>query len=285
MKTLLTITFTFIYFQSQAQNWIGNRNFLKLYEQSDIVVIGTISDITELPKDTTGLPGFTMPLKSLSLNNVKVLKGDFSRQLVYFKDIYNGCGYAPIIRQNYLSKGTIIFAKILNDSIFQIGSMNESPGDIANSILNYNGISASLTSVKMTNWFFESAKNKDIFKLLNSLISFKESPVYNKVDSINFTIAQRKWFYKKLLSFGGYDYDNEGIVSILARYKDEEYKRILKGYLIKLKNEPYSEVDDLMMSIYKATGNNELKKIIDKFENEWQEKMRKKLIQDFIARL
>lgn len=285
MKTLLTITLTFVYFHIQAQNWIGNRNFLELYDQSDIVVIGTLSDITELPKDTSDLSSFTMPLKSMSLSNVTVLKGDIDKQLVYFKDIYNGCGYAPILVENYLSRETLIFARIRNDSIFQIGSMNESPRDIANSILNYNRINSPLTSVKMTTWFFESAKNSDLFKLLNYLISFKEPPVFNKADSINFTNAQRNWLYKKLLSFDGYNYDNEGIVSLLARYKDEEYKKILKAYLVKLKNEPYSEVDDLMLNIYKATGNIELKKIIDKFQNEWRETVRKKLIQDFIARI
>jgi hypothetical protein len=285
MKTSLTITLTFIYFQVQAQNWIGNTNFLNLYEQSDIVVVGTVSDITELQKDTASLSSFTMPLKSLALTNVTVLKGYFDKQLVYFKDIFNGCGYAPILKENYLSKETLIFAKIRNDSIFQIESMNESPRDIGNSILNYTKISSSLTSIKMTNWFFESAKNNDLFYLLNSLISFEKSPLFNKVDSINFSIEQRNWLYTKLLSFDEYNYDNEGVISILAKYKDDTFKRILKGYLIKLKNEPYSGVDDLMLNIYKATGNNELKKIVEKFQKDWRENIRKKLIQDFIAKI
>ena len=285
MKTLLTIALTYVYFQVQGQNWIGNTNFLNLYEQSDIVVIGTLSDITELPKDTESLSSFTMPLKSLTLRNVTVLKGDFNKQLVYFKDIFNGCGYAPILKENYLSKETLIFAKIRNDSIFQIGSMNESPRDIGNSILNYNKISSSLTSIKMTNWFFESAKNNDLFYLLNSLISFEKFPLFNKVDSINFSIEQRNLLYNKLLSFDEYNYDNEGIISILAKYKDETYKRILKGYLIKLKNESYSDVDDLMLNIYKATGNNELKRIVDKFQKDWRENIRKKLIRDFIVKI
>ena len=137
----------------------------------------------------------------------------------------------------------------------------------------------------MTNWFFESVKNNDLFYLLNSLISFEESPLFNKVDSINFSIEQRNWLYNKLLSFDEYNYDNEGIISILAKYKDETYKRILKGYLIKLKNESYSDVDDLMLNIYKATGNNELKKIVEKFQKDWRENIRKKLIRDFIVKI
>lgn len=160
MKTVLTITLIFVYFQVKAQNWIGNTNFINLYEQSDIVVIGTVSDITGLPKDTASLSSFTMPLKSLTLSNVTVLKGEYGKQLIYFKDIFNGCGYAPLLKENYLSKETLIFAKIRNDSIFQIESMNESPRAIGNSILNYNKISSSLTSNKITNWFFEGAKKQ-----------------------------------------------------------------------------------------------------------------------------
>jgi hypothetical protein len=283
MKTLLIIILTFVCFQVQSQNWIGNSNFLKLFEQSDIVVIGTISDIVKFPKDTTRL----MPLKSLTLRNLTVLKGNFDKNLIYFEDFFNGCMYAPVLEEDFLNKETLIFAKICNDSIFQIESMNESPRDIWNSILNYNKISSSLTSIKMTDWFFECAKNDDMFYLLNELIRHKELPLFGKIDSINFTIEQRNWLYNKLLSFDRYDYHNNGITSILAKYNDETYRKILKGYLTRLRDEPnfYSDVDGLMLNMYEATGNIELKKIIEKFQKNWQEGIRKKLIGDFIVKI
>ena len=285
MKTLLTITLTFIYFQVQSQNWIGNQNFIDLFEKSDVVLIGTIAEQTELSKDTSNKSGFRMPLKSFTINNTTVLKGTFDKKLIYYKDIFNGCGYAPILIENLSNRETLIFAIVRNDSIFQIESMNESPKDIANAILEYNKIGASANSKKLTNWFYESSKNNDIFNLLNHNIAFQQGQVYKKLDSINFSIEQRNWFYKKLLSFDNYDYDNEGIISILAKYKDEAYKKILKNYLIKLTNEPYSNVDDLMLNIYVATGNYELKKIIQRFGKDWRENVRKKLIRDFIARI
>jgi hypothetical protein len=185
MKTLLTITLTFIYFQVQAQNWIGNQNFIDLFEKSDVVLIGTITEQTELSKDTSNKSGFIMPLKSFTINNTTVLKGTFDKKPVYYKDIFNGCGYAPILIDNFSNRETLIFAIVRNDNIFQIESMNESPKDIANAILEYNKLGSSVSSKKMTNWF-----------------------------------------YKKLLSFDNYDYDNEGIISILAKYKDDVEKNL-----------------------------------------------------------
>jgi hypothetical protein len=286
MKTLAIAILTFVCLQVQAQNWIGDNNFLSLYKESDIVVIGTISVLTEFPKDKASLSDGLMPMKSLAVHNATVLKGDFDKQLIYFEDVFNGCMYAPTLQENYLRQETLIFAKVRNDTIYQIGSMNESPRDIGSSILNYNKIGSSLTSIKITNWFFESAKNNDVFYLLSALINLEKSPLFDIVDSINFSIEQRNELYNKLLSWDENTYNCRGIVSILAKYKDETYKKILKGYLVKLKNRLlFPEVDVFMLNIYKVTGNEKLQKIIKKFQKTWSENIRRKLILDFIAKI
>jgi len=285
MRTLLTIISIFLIFHIQAQNWIGNQNFIELFKKSDIVLVGKITDLTKLAVDTSKYLRFRMPLQSLTVNNPKVFKGVFDKRTIYYRDIFNGCGYAPILFENILNKETLIFAELRNDSIFQIESMNESPMNIANSIIEYYNYGPSLTSKQLTDWFFESLKNDDLFQLLNHNISFKQSPIYNSLESINFSVEQRNWIYEKLLSFDKYSYDNEGIISILVKYKDDTYKKLLKNYLIKLANEPYSNVDDLMLNIYLTSENNNLKKIIQKFKKDWRENTRKKLIQDFISRI
>lgn len=283
MKTLLTIATTFFFLQASAQNWIGNKNFLHLFEESDIVVVGTISEIRALQNDTFSLSSVTMPLKSLTLTNVGVLKGRFENHHIYYRDIYNGCGYAPILKENVLNKETLIFAKIMGDSLFQIESFNESPRDIGNAILKYQKIGSSFSSAEFTNWFFETAKSGEILPLLNSMVSLKQSPLFDKVDSINFSIEQRNWFYNKLESFDDYNYDNAGVISMLSKYKDESFSRILKKYLVKLKNEPYSDIDELMRIICKMNGDKGLMRILKQFQEDGRENVRKRLIRDFIV--
>jgi hypothetical protein len=285
MKTLSIIILTFFYFQVQGQNWIGKQNFIDLYEKSDIVIIGKIITETELFKDSSKKLGLGMPLKSLTLENSKIIKGVFKDKPIYYRDIFNGCGYAPTLTENVLNSETLLFANVRNDSIFQLESMNESPNEIAQAISQYYRLENNNNSKDFTNWFFESSKNNDILNLFNHILSFKEGQLFKKCDSLNFSLDQRNWFYNRLLQFENYDYDNEGIISILTKYKDETYKKLLKSYLVKLANEPYSNVDDLMENIYVTTEKQELKRIIQKFKKDWRENVRKKLIREFIAKI
>jgi hypothetical protein len=273
-------------FHIQAQNWIGSQNFIDLYNQSDLVVFGTISNVYNYKQDTTkAISNLKMPLKSLVLFNSKTIKGNFNSEKIYYNDIFNGCGYAPILVENILAKETLIFANIKNDSIFQIGSMNESAAEIANAIKKFEQLNDNLKSNDYTHWFYESIQNEALFDLLNHNISFNENPLAAYLDSLKFSSTQRIWLYNKIVTFNEYNYDNEGIIKLLVKYNDNELREILKGFIVKLKDEPYSDIDDLMTYTYQMTGHKELDKLIKKFNNDWREKQRKKVIEEFIRRI
>lgn len=282
MKNLIILFILFFTIQIQSQNWIGNENFVDLYEQSDVVLIGVISKIENLKQDTTKTSPFRMPLKSMTLTSATKVKGNTDKTKIYYKDIFNGCGYAPVLYENVESEKTIIFGKIKNDSIFQIGSMNESPIQIAKALTEYDKIKSDINSANFTNWFCQTAKNKDLFELLNNNITFEQEPIYSKLNMLKFSSEQRNELYDVIDSFKRYDYDNEGIVSILVKYKDQRLKTILKEFIIGLRKEPYSGIDDLMEYYYQITQNDKLHKLINEFDNDSRMKERIKVINEFI---
>ncbi|WP_298762010.1 hypothetical protein [uncultured Psychroserpens sp.] len=282
MKNLITLFILFFTIQIQAQNWIGNENFVDLYEQSDVVLIGVITKIENLKQDTTKTSPFKMPLKNMTLASISKVKGNTDKTKIYYKDIFNGCGYAPVLYENVESEKTIIFGKIKNDSIFQIGSMNESPIQIAKALTEFDKIKSDINSANFTNWFCQTAKNKDLFELLNNNITFEQEPIYSKLNMLKFSTEQRNELYDVIDSFERYDYDNEGIVSILVKYKDQRLKTILKEFIIGLRKEPYSGIDDLMEYYYQITENEKLQKLINEFDNDSRMKERIKVINEFI---
>lgn len=282
LTTLFILVFTI---QSYTQNWIGNENFVDLYEQSDIVLVGVISEIENLKKDTTKVSPLKMPLKCMTLTSAVKVKGNTNRTKIYYKDIFNGCGYAPVLYENIKSKKTIIFGKIKNDSIFQIGSMNESPVQIAEALIEFDKIKSDLNKANFTNWFCETSKNKDLFKLLNNNITFEQEPIYSKLNILKFSSEQRNGLYDVIESFERYDFDNEGIISILVKYKDNRLKKIIKEFIIGLRKEPYSGIDDLMEFYYQITGNMELKSLITEFNNDSRMKERINVINEFINKI
>jgi len=273
-------------FHIQAQNWIGSQNFIDLYIQSDLVVFGTISNIDNYKQDTTNtISNFKMPLKSLVLSNSKSIKGTFNSEKIYYNDIFYGCGYSPILVENILANETLIFAKIKNDSIFQIGSMNEGVAEIVNELKRFEQLSDKLNSKDFTQWFYESLQNEALFNLLNHNISSNANPLATYLDSLKFSSTQRIWLYNKIKTFNEYNYDNKGVIKLLVKYNDKALKEILKSFIIKLKNGPYSDIDDLMIYTYQMTGDKELDKLIKKFNNDWREKQRKKVLEEFISRI
>lgn len=285
MKNLITLFILFFTIQIQAQNWIGNENFVDLYEQSDVVLIGIITNIENLKQDITKTSPFRMPLKSMTLTSAIKVKGSTDKTKIYYKDIFNGCGYAPVLYENLESQKTIIFGKIKNDSIFQIGSMNESPIEIAKALTQFDKIKSDINSKNFTNWFFQNAKNKDLFELLNNNITFEQEPIYSKLNLLKFSTEQRNELYDVIESFDRYDYDNEGIISILVKYKDQRLKSILKDFIIGLRKEPYSGIDDLMEYYYDITENKELKTLITEFDNDSRMKQRISVINEFINKI
>lgn len=285
MKNLITLFILFFTIQIQAQNWIGNENFVDLYEQSDVVLIGVITNIENLKLDTTKTSPFRMPLKSMTLTSTIKVKGSTDKTKIYYKDIFNGCGYAPVLYENVESQKTIIFGKMKNDSIFQMGSMNESPIEIAKALTEFDKIKSDINSKKFTNWFCQTAKNKDLFELLNNNITFEQEPIYSKLNLLKFSTGQRNELYDVIESFERYDYDNEGIISILVKYKDQRLKSILKDFIIGLRKEPYSGIDDLMEYYYDITANKELKTLITEFDNDSRMKQRISVINEFINKI
>lgn len=285
MKNLITLFILFFTIQTQAQNWIGNENFVDLYEQSDVVLIGVITNIENLKQDTTKTSPFRMPLKSMTLTSAIKVKGSTDKTKIYYKDIFNGCGYAPVLYENIESQKTIIFGKMKNDSIFQIGSMNESPIEIAKALTEFDNIKSDINSKKFTNWFCQTAKNKDLFELLNNNITFEQEPIYSKLNLLKFSTLQRNELYDVIESFERYDYDNEGIISILVKYKDQRLKSILKDFIIGLRKEPYSGIDDLMEYYYDITANKDLKTLITEFDNDSRMKQRISVIDEFINKI
>lgn len=285
MKNLITIIILSFTIQIQAQNWIGNENFVNLYEQSDVVLIGIITKIENLKQDITKISPFRMPLKSMTLSSAIKMKGNTDKTKIYYKDIFNGCGYAPVLYENVESEKTIVFGKIKNDSIFQIGSMNESSIQIAKALTEYDKIKSDINSGNFTNWFCQTAKNKDLFELLNKNITFEQEPIYSKLNILEFSTEQRNELYDIIDSFERYDYDNKGIVSILVKYKDQRLKTILKEFIIGLRKEPYSGIDDLMEYYYQITENEKLQKLINEFDNDSRMKERIKVINEFINKI
>ncbi len=285
MKNLIPLFILLTTVQIQAQNWIGNKNFIDLYERSDVVLIGIISNIEKLKKDTTKISFFNMPLKSMVLTSALKVKGKTEKSKIYYQDIFNGCGYAPVLYENKENKKTLIFGKIKNDSIFQIGSMNENPVKIAEVLMAFDKIKSSINSENFTNWFHKTAMNKDLFELLNHSITFEQKPIYNLLNHLNFSVKQRNELYNVIESFDGYGYDNEGIVSILVKYKDERLKDILREYLINLKKEPYSGIDDLMEHYCTMTENKELEKLITEFNTDSRREKRLRVINEFINKI
>jgi hypothetical protein len=285
MKNLITLFILFFTIQIQAQNWIGNENFVDLYEQSDVVIIGVITNIENLKQDTTKTSPFRMPLKIMTLTSAIKVKGNTDKTKIFYKDIFNGCGYAPVLYENVESQKTIIFGKIKNDSIFQIGSMNESPIEIAKALTEFDKIKSDINSKNFTNWFCQTAKNKDLFELLNKNITFEQEPIYSKLNLLKFSTEQRNELYDVIESFERYDYDNEGIISILVKYKDQRLKSILKDFIIGLRKEPYSGIDDLMEYYYDITENKELKTLITEFDNDSRMKQRISVINEFINKI
>lgn len=285
MRNLTTLFILLMTIQSQAQNWIGNENFVDLYERSDVVLIGVISKIENLKQDTTKTSPFKMPLKSMTLTSMSKVKGNTDKTKIYYKDIFNGCGYAPVLYENVESEKTIIFGKIKNDSIFQIGSMNESPIQIAEALIEFDKIKTNINSENFTIWFCQTAKNKDLFELLNNNITFEQEPIYSKLNMLKLSTEQRFGLYDVIESFERYDYDNEGIVSILVKYKDQRLKTILKDFIIGLRKEPYSGIDDLMEYYYEITENKELKALITEFDNDSRMKERINVINKFIDKI
>lgn len=283
-QTLITLL-TLLTFHVRAQNWIGSQNFIDLYNQSDVVAYGIITNIEHLRADSAQpLPGYKMPLKCLQLAEPITIKGGLKSKNIYYKDIFNGCGYAPVLTENVLNRKTLIFARLKNDSLFQMESMNESVAEIAAAILKFEQIRGKLTSADITRWCFECLQNDALFDLLNHNINYNDQPLATCLDSITFSAAQRNWLYDKIKVNGEY-INNEGIIKILVKYKDKELKDILKQYIINLRNEPYSEIDDLMTSLYQMNGNKELDKLIHQFNKDWREKKRKKIIEKFISRI
>lgn len=272
-------------FQLQAQNWIGNKNFLDLYDRSDVIALGNISQIQEYKIDTSNATTFAMPLKSLTVKNYKSVKGNFNNEKIFYTDIFNGCGYAPILVENFLERETIFFLKFKNDTLFQIGSMNESPKEVANSLTDYNKIKSSGNTKEWTDWFFKSSQNNDLLYLLNDNTDFHETPLTQVLQFVQLDTNQRNWYYEKLKSMGEFNYDNEGIVTMLLKYKDKRLIDIMKSFMVKLKNEPYSDIDKLMEGIVSITNKKELKNILSNFDKDWRETQRKKMIQQFISKI
>jgi hypothetical protein len=285
MRPLLTIILTLSLFQIQGQNWIGNKNFLGLYDRSDIVVVGTISEIQEYKIDTSKISLLVMPLKSLTVKNYKTFKGKFNNEEIFYTDIFNGCGYAPILVENYLDRETIFFLKFKNDTLFQIGSMNESPNEVGNSLTNYDKIKSSSDTTEWTDWFFKSSQNKDLLYLLNDNVDFHEIPLIQALKFVRLDANQRRWYYEELESMGEFNYDNEGLITMLLKYKDKRLIDIMKSFMVKLKNEPYSDIDKLMEGIVSITNNKELKRILSNFDKDWREPQRKKMIMQFISKI
>lgn len=283
MRASLITILTFLTFHIQAQNWIGSKNFIAIYQQSDLVVSGNITNINDYTRDTTSiLSHFNMPLKSLTLSNTKAIKGNWNSEKLYYTDIFNGCGYAPILVENILDKETLIFAKIKNDSIFQIESMNEGVPEITTALKKFDKLIVKLNSENFTAWFYENLQNDALFALLNHNISFREKPLAIYIDSLKFSLTQRNWLYSKIKTYQEYSYENKGIIALLVKYKDNELKDILKTFIINLRNEPYSDVDELMFYYYQMTGKKELHKLMKRYNNDWRAKQRKKIIEEFI---
>ena len=284
-KQLLITLLTLLTIHVRAQNWIGNQNFLERYNQSDVVVFGLIKNIDTLRTDSAQpLPGFKMPLKCLQLAEPVTIKGGLISKNIYYKDIFNGCGYAPVLTENVLNRKTLIFARIKNDSLFQMESMNESVAEIAEALLKFEQIRDKLSSAAFTQWCFESLQNDALFDLLNHNINYNEQPLATWQDSIRFSYTQRYWIYdhfKADKEFINY----EGIIKLVVKYKDKELKDILKQYIVSLRNEPYSEIDDLMTFFSQLSENKELDKLINQFNKDWREKKRIKIIEKFISRI
>ena len=284
-RQLLITILTLLTIHVRAQNWIGNQNFLERYNQSDVVVFGLIKNIDTLRTDSAQpLPGFKMPLKCLQLAEPVTIKGGLISNKIYYTDIFNGCGYAPVLAENILNRKTLIFARIKNDSLFQMESMNESVAEIAEALLKFEQIRDKLSSAAFTQWCFESLQNDALFDLLNHNINYNEQPLATWQDSIRFSYTQRYWIYdhfKADKEFINY----EGIIKLVVKYKDKELKDILKQYIVSLRNEPYSEIDDLMSFFSQLSENKELDKLINQFNKDWREKKRIKIIEKFISRI
>lgn len=285
MNILMTFFILLFTIPIYAQNWIGNNNFLDLYEKSDVVIIGVISNIEKLKQDTTITSSFKMPLKSMILTSSIRIKGKTDINKIYYKDIFYGCGYSPVLYENKKNVKSIIFGKIKNDSIFQIDSMNESPVQIAEALIEFEKIKLNLNSDNFTKWFCQTAKNKDLFKLLNHNITFEQEPIFSILNVLEFSIEQRNGLYNIIESFERYDFSQKGVVSILLKYKDQRLITILKEFIIGIRNEPYSEINELMECCYAITGNIELKVLIDKFENDSGSKQRINVINEFIDKI
>src|SRR5262249_19348734 len=151
---------------------------------------------------------------------------------IFYTDIFNGCGYAPILVENYIGKETIFFLKLKNDTLFQIGSMNESPNEVAMSLTYYNKIKFSTDTKEWTEWFFRSSQNNDLFYLLNDNIDFDETPFSQALQFVYFDTSQRNWYYEKLKSIGELNYNNQGIIKFLLKYKDKRLVEIMKGFMM-----------------------------------------------------
>ncbi len=162
------------------------------------------------------------------MTSTSKVKGNTDETKIHYKDVFNGCGYAPVLYENVEREKTIIFGKIKNDSIFQIGSMNESPIQIAKALTEFDKIKSDINSTNFRNWFSQTTKNNDLFELLNNNISFEQEPIYSKLNMLKLSTEQRNELYDVIDSFERYDYDNEGIISILIKYKDQKVENNLE---------------------------------------------------------
>jgi hypothetical protein len=77
MKHILISVLTFLTIQIQAQNWTWSGTFLDLYTESDIVVVGVISNIEKYNEGDTSNEYDPTPLKSLTLSNSESIKGSY----------------------------------------------------------------------------------------------------------------------------------------------------------------------------------------------------------------
>lgn len=284
MKFLLIPCFLFLMIPIHAQNWIGNSNFIDMYEKSDVVIIGSVTNIQKYQRDTTKY-SFRGPLKSMILTHTQYVKGNSDNSKIYYRDIFNGCGYAVYLVENEINDRTIIFGKIKNHSIFQIGSMNESPNKIAEVAKEFHRIKSNMTSQSLTQWFYEAAQNRDVLELLNDIISFEKEPLSEFVDQLNFSVQQRNTLYDAIEKYEEYDYDVEGTLSILVKYKDKRLQDIIKKFIRKHQEDFYSGVDDLMHYLAKMTQKKRLLELYAEFKADARTKQRRKAMSAYVLEM
>lgn len=275
-----------------SQNWIERKSFIKMAKEYDLVLVAKIDNIdtVELKNST-----FITPLKKAKIEILKSVKGKTNFSCFFYRDIYNGCGYAPILVQNHNNDTILLFANIRNDSIFQAGVLNQNASEFSERITDFFEINNEVNKINRVeyfkNWIIKCMENEFTLEKVNDIINYEEdfqfTTTYLAINDIELTFSdsQKQIIYNYLRTSQELSYKNRGIVKLLQGINDEEYINILKGFMIKLRNDPYIETGFLMECIALSRKNKKLNDISTKYNNDFTIKVRLKLIKEFISHI